>query len=210
MSQRTALLRPAFLLGALGLAAALLLGGLNRLTEDRIAQEQRERALGAVAAMLEPGSYDNALLDDRIEIDVAGLDPYARVYRARLGGEPQAAVFDVSTRQGYSGPIRLLVAVSREGRVLGVRVLEHRETPGLGDRIEREKSDWVEQFDGRSLGQPPVDEWAADRRGGEFDTLTSATITSTAVIETVRAVLQTHQTRTETVYARPTEQEETP
>ena len=206
MSERSALLRPALLLAGLGLAAAVVLGGLNRLTEERIADEQRERALASVTAMLAPGSYDNALLDDRIEIGVLGLDRAARVYRARQAGEARAAIFDVTTRQGYSGPIRLLVAVSRDGRVLGVRVLDHRETPGLGDRIEREKSDWIEQFDGHSLGQPPAEGWAADRRGGEFDTLTSATITSTAVIEAVHAVLRTHQTRTETIYATPSQQ----
>lgn len=201
MTEQRAILRPALMLGALGLAAALLLAGLNRLTEDRIAAERQQRALGAVSAMLEPRSHDNDLLADQITLRIDGLPEPARVFRARTDGEARAAVFDVTTRQGYSGPIRLLVAVDAGGRILGVRVLDHRETPGLGDKIEREKSDWIEQFSDRSLGRPPPEAWASDRRGGEFDTLTSATVTSSAVIQTVRAVLETHRRRTDAVYA---------
>lgn len=201
MIERGALLRPALLLGLLGLAAALLLGGLNRLTEDRIVTERQQRALGAVSAMLEPGSYDNDLLADRIEMAVTALSQPARVYRARSDGEPRAAVFDVTTEEGYSGPIRLLVAVDVEGRVIGVRVLSHRETPGLGDRIERGKSDWLTQFAGKSLGNPPAVDWAPDRRNGEFDTVTSATITSSAVIDAVKRVLQTFESNRKKLFA---------
>lgn len=186
------LIAPLAAFGALGLAAALLLAGLDSATEDRIKAERRDHALRAVSSMLDAVGYDNDLLESGQEVDIHHLGD-VRIYTARLQGRPTAIVADVTTPGGYSGDIRLLVALDTEGSVLGVRVLEHRETPGLGDRIEREKSDWVEQFGGKSLGSPPADKWAPDRRGGEFDTVTSATISSAAVIDAVRRVLQALQ-----------------
>lgn len=209
MTERASILRPAALLALLGLAAAVVLGGLNALTEERIASESRKRALAAVSAMLEPGSYNNALLEDSTRARVGDLPEPARVYRARLDGEPVAAVFDLTTPRGYSGPIRLLVAVAASGRVIGVRVLEHRETPGLGDKIERGKTDWLEQFEGRTLRDPPADDWAPDRRDGAFDTVTSATITSAAVIDAIKRALQAFESNEEELFASPKSTQET-
>lgn len=193
--------RPALTLGLLGLAAALLLAGVNELTRERIADERQQRALGAVSAMLIEVDYDNDLLDDTVQVDVSGLDEPMTVYRARRESQPVAVVMDVVTGEGYSGDIRLLVAAETDGTVLGVRILEHRETPGLGDAIERSRSDWIEQFDGRSIGNPPADDWAPDRRDGEFDTLASATITSAAAIAAVRRALQAFESGRQTILA---------
>jgi electron transport complex protein RnfG len=201
-SDKPPLLKPALMLGALGLAAAVLLGGLDELTRERIAEQERDQALRAVAGMLDAARYDNDLLADTRSLAIPGLEQPATVYRARRGGEPTAAVLDLTTTEGYSGPIRLLLAVDTTGTVLGVRVVEHRETPGLGDAIERSKSDWIEQFEGRSLGNPPVAGWKADRRDGEFDTLTSATITSTAVITAVGSALQAFAAEGDELFAR--------
>lgn len=187
--------------GALGLAAALILAGLNALTEERIDNQRREHALRAVASMLEPGSYDNELLDDTVRLPIQGLPEAATVYRARLDGQPRAAVIDLTTPEGYSGDIRLLVAVDLEGTVLGIRVLEHRETPGLGDKIERSKSDWLEQFRGKSLTNPDPAGWAPDRRDGAFDTVSSATITSGAVIAAVKRALQAFESSRDNLFA---------
>jgi electron transport complex protein RnfG len=87
---------------------------------------------------------------------------------------------------GYSGEIRLLVGIDLDGRILGVRVTNHRETPGLGDRIETRKSDWVHSFDGRSLGNPPAEQWNVKKNGGVFDQFTGATITPRAVVKAVQ------------------------
>jgi electron transport complex protein RnfG len=194
--RRLILMRPAAslastlaLFAAIGLAAALALAGLNELTESKIEAERRDHALRAVSTMLSGMRYDNDLLATAQRIDVAGLEN-ATAYTARRDGQAVALVMDVVTPQGYSGDIRLLVAIHAEGQVLGVRVLEHRETPGLGDRIESGKSDWLRQFEGKSLGDPPAEDWAPDRRGGAFDTVTSATITSSAVTDAVKRVLQ--------------------
>jgi electron transport complex protein RnfG len=177
-------------LALIGLVAAVLLAGVHELTEERIAAQADRRALATLNQLVDPGDYDNRLLQDRIRARIAGLDEPATAYRARAGGEPVALLVDVTTPDGYSGDIRLLVGIRPDGEVIGVRVLDHRETPGLGDRIERRRSDWIEQFRGRSLGDPPVDRWAPDRRGGAFDTLSSATITSAAVIDAVERVLE--------------------
>lgn len=200
MTARSPLLRPVALLVLLGLAAAALLAGLDELTHERIADERQAHARGAVAAMLAEGSYDNDLLDDTTSLDIRGLEAPATVYRARADGKPVAAVLDLITPSGYSGDIRLLVAIDTEATVLGVRVLEHRETPGLGDKIESSRSDWIEQFDGRSLGDPPAGDWSPDRRDGEFDTLTSATITSAAVTDAVRHALEAFESQRASIF----------
>lgn len=192
--------RAALLLVLIGLAAAAILAGLDEVTRERIKDEQQAHALGAVSAMLDGDRYDNELIGDTTTLTINGLAEPATVYRARLDGEPAAAVIDMTTPQGYSGDIRLLVALDTEGTVIGVRVLEHRETPGLGDKIERRRSDWIEQFTDRSLGDPEPDAWAPDRRDGDFDTLTSATITSTAVIDAVKRALESFEAQRTEVF----------
>jgi Na+-translocating ferredoxin:NAD+ oxidoreductase subunit G len=177
-------------LAAVGLVAALILAGLDRITRDRITLEQDRRALAALTQVLPATSFNNELLGDWIDITIAGLERPARVYRARLDGQPAALIVDLTTSRGYSGDIRLLVAVTTDGTVIAVRVLEHRETPGLGDRIEERRSDWIRQFRDRRLGNPSPEQWAPDRRGGDFDTMTNATITASAVIDAVRLALE--------------------
>jgi len=176
-------------LGLIGLLAAALLSGVHLATRDRIASEQQRQALATLNQLVPESEYDNELVADHFSAWIAGLEAPSTVYRARRDGEPVALLADVTTPDGYSGDIRLLVGIAPAGEVIGVRVLDHRETPGLGDEIELQRSDWIRQFAGRSLGNPPAERWGADRRGGEFDTLSSATITSSAVIAAVRDVL---------------------
>jgi electron transport complex protein RnfG len=188
-------------LAMIGLAAAILLSGLNELTREPIEQARAERAQQTLNQVLAPERYDNLLTRDSVRLRIDGSDELARVYRARLNGEPSAAVIDVTTPRGYSGDIRLLIAVNVTGEVLSVRVLEHRETPGLGDKIEIRRSDWIEQFNGRSIGDPARGDWASNQRGGEFDTLTSATITSTAVIDAVARSLEAYAYAREEIWS---------
>jgi electron transport complex protein RnfG len=113
----------------------------------------------------------------------------AIVYRVYAEDEPVAALFVVTARDGFSGSIRILVGVGVDGTVTGVRILQHRETPGLGDKIESTRSNWVFQFEGRSLGNPLASGWAIQVDGGEFDQLTGASITPRAVIKAIRDTL---------------------
>ncbi|TVQ34148.1 MAG: RnfABCDGE type electron transport complex subunit G [Wenzhouxiangella sp.] len=184
-------LRAVVSIALVGLVAALILAGVDRLTRERIALERERQAQAALVQLLPEASFDNLPRQEAFELSPGPFGRPLPVYPARRGQELVALIADVTTPSGYSGDIRLLVAVDLAGQVMGVSVIEHRETPGLGDLIERRKSSWIDQFRGRSLDDPAPERWAADRRGGTFDTLTSATITSQAVIEAVRASLET-------------------
>lgn len=177
-------------LGAIGLGAAALLAGVHHLTRERIELARAREASSTLHQVLPPDSHDNELVTDTVTAAIPGLAGDATVYRARSNGRPSGVVFEVTTEDGYSGPIRLMVGVDAAGRVTGVRVLQHRETPGLGDGIEAARSDWILGFDGRALGDPEKERWRSSRRGGDFDTLTSATITTEAVVTAVRRVLE--------------------
>lgn len=127
----------------------------------------------------------------------------AIVYRVFRQATPVAALFAVTARNGYAGPIRILVGVRYDGTVSGVRILEHRETPGLGDRIVSEKSDWVYQFEGQALGRPPANDWALKTDGGAFDQLTGASVTPRAVIQAIRETLIYFEANRDSIFAEP-------
>jgi electron transport complex protein RnfG len=184
--------RSAALLGLVAMLGTALLAGVNTLTRDRIVEQQRRAVLVQLNQVLPASAYDNDLHEDLIVIsdpDQFRHRAPVRVYRARLRGAPAAAIFDLATPDGYNGDIRLLVAIRYDGRISGVRVVEHRETPGLGDPIERRRSDWITRFDGRSLDDPQAKGWAVRRDGGEFDQFTGATITPRAVVAAVQRAL---------------------
>ena len=111
------------------------------------------------------------------------------IYVGEKGNQLSAMVFEATVPDGYSGPIRLLVGVDRNGVLLGTRVIAHKETPGLGDKIEKEKSDWILGFTGKSLTNPKLDRWKVKKDGGDFDQFTGASVTPRAVVNGVKRVL---------------------
>ena len=174
------------------LAAVLALVGVERLAAGRIEASRAARVAAALAEVLPDAPFDNDPATDRVLVrdDALGTDVPVPVYRVRRAGRAVGAVLSVLAPDGYGGAIELLVGVAATGRVTGVRVGEHRETPGLGDRIERRRSDWIAQFDGRALDPAGPRAWRVVRGGGGgggggFDALTGATITSRAVVEAV-------------------------
>lgn len=175
------------LVGTLG---AVLLAAMDALTRERIELMRDRHELSLLTQLISPDDFDNELVRDRVTRTIAGFARPVTVYRARMDGESVALLVDVTTTEGYSGDIRLVVAIDPAGTVIGVRALEHRETRGVGDRIEISRSDWIRQFVGRSLGDPEAGRWRPDRRAGDFDTLSNATITSSAVTDAVRRVLE--------------------
>jgi len=184
--------RAALTLAAAVGAAVVLLALVHDATRDRVTASERAHRAAAFDRVLGNASYDNDLLADRIEVrdpELLGTDASLPVYRARLAGRPVAAVLETVAPDGYSGSIRLLVGVTPDGRLLGVRVLQHQETPGLGDAIEERRSDWIRSFDGRSLGRPSTARWKVRKDGGDFDQLTGATVTPRAVVAAVRNTL---------------------
>ncbi|MGB5620880.1 MAG: electron transport complex subunit RsxG [Gammaproteobacteria bacterium] len=198
---------------AAGLLAlfAVIGAGLVAITEDatreRIKSNQREYLLRSLNDVLPSDRYDNVLFEDTIEVtdtELLGSDRSITVYRGRLGTVPVAAILTPVAPDGYSGPIRLLVGIDYDGTLTGVRVVTHRETPGLGDAIEVERSDWIRRFDGLGLGNPPLPAWTVRRDGGDFDQFTGATVTPRAVVKAVRnALLYFSQHRDELFEAPP-------
>ena len=191
---------------AIGLGLfAVITGGTIALTQgitkDRI-KEQAERAEAKALFEIIPESHhDNDLLKDVVTLPASDRLPGAgpvKVWVARRNGLPKGVIMPMVAPDGYSGEIRLLVGINMNGEVLGVRVTNHRETPGLGDRIETRKSDWVYSFDGRSLSNTHQSQWNVKKNGGVFDQFTGATITPRAVVKAVmKSLIYFRQNRQE-------------
>lgn len=186
------MLRNALGLGLFAVVTAGLIALTQQLTAEAIQTQQQRAQASALLEIMPAAQHDNDLLSDRFVLeptDALGLDAPSQGYRARRDGQVTGVILPVIAADGYSGPIRLIVAIDRAGRLLGVRVLEHHETPGLGDQIEARKSDWIETFTGLSLDQPPPAQWQVKKRGGHFDQFTGATITPSAVVSAVKQAL---------------------
>jgi electron transport complex protein RnfG len=175
-------------------------------TRAQIAANEREALLRKLNVLVPPERYDNAIFEDTLQVTGAPLlgsmEPVT-VYRARHGGEPVALVIAAVAPDGYSGSIRLLVGINRDGSLAGVRTLAHRETPGLGDRIEAQRDDWILGFAGMSLDRPPLAAWGVKRDGGAFDQFTGATITPRAVVKAVKNSLIYYRDNREALFAVP-------
>ncbi len=173
--------------------SAALLSGTHELTRDRIAASERAAQLKLLAQTLPAGGFDNDLVQTARVLPAdprLGLRLGSQAWTATRHGQPVAVVLEAAAPDGYAGEIRLLVGILADGQVSGVRVTGHRETPGLGDYIERGKSDWIEQFEGKSLVNPPARSWRVRKDGGTFDAVAGATITPRAVIGAVRRSLE--------------------
>lgn len=195
---------------AIGLGLfAIITGGTIAVTQaftDERIQEQAARAEArALFEIIPRNAHDNDLLKDTVELpasDRLATQGPLTVWVARHNGHPTGMIMPVVAPDGYSGNIRLLVGIDMRGTILGVRVTSHKETPGLGDRIETKKSDWIKSFEGRSLGQPPHREWNVKKNGGEFDQFTGATITPRAVVKAVQKALIYFRKHRQTIHDR--------
>lgn len=182
----------ALVLGGFSLAATLLLAVANTLTLEPIAQSAREDLRRSLEQVMPANGLDNNPATDTLVLKADGKD--VLVYRARKGERVSGVAFEVSHR-GYSGSIRVLLGIDADGQLTGVRVLHHTETPGLGDKIEVNRSDWITRFTGLSLGNPPDALWTVKKDGGSFDQFAGATITPRAVINAIRNGLRLFATQ---------------
>ena len=184
-------------------------------TAERIAANEQAWLEQSLQPALSGVTFDGSLTDSRVTLaaphDLPGSED-AIVYRVYSVGEPVAALFAVSARDGYAGAIRLLVGIGVDGTVTGVQVLEHRETPGIGDGIEHAKSDWLNQLEGRSIGAPRAEGWKIRSDGGRFDQLTGASVTSRAVVKAIYQTLEYYEANSEMIFAAPadTSKDQTP
>ncbi len=186
--------RNSWLLALFAVVTTLLISGTYLLTRERISEQKRLAEEKALLEIVPRDRHDNSMLDDVIPVgsDAAGLGlrQDMRIYRARRGGEVIAAIIPVTAPDGYTGAIELIVGVNADGSVAGVRALSHKETPGLGDKVDIKKSDWILGFNGRSLDNPAPAAWAVKKDKGVFDQFTGATITPRAVVAATLRALQ--------------------
>ena len=166
-------------------------------TSERIKANVRAAEARALNEIVPASSYNNELLNDTLVLsehfDTGLLGPIAedaRVYRARMGNEAVAVLLPAVAPDGYTADIGLIVGIFPDGTLAGVRVVAHRETPGLGDKVERRKSAWIDSFSGKSLTNPDSEGWAVKKDGGTFDQFTGATITPRAVVSAVHRSLE--------------------
>lgn len=188
-----AALRTAFVLLAFAVAATALLAFTFQLTRSRISAAEEQAKLALLNQVIPTCLHDNDLLNDRIELApdaLLGTQEPVMAYRAYLKGRPTAVAFEAVAPDGYGGKIKLLIAVLADGTVAGVRVISHHETPGLGDYIERAKSAWITEFDGKALDPDAASQWRVRKDGGQFDYVAGATITPRAVVKAVRNALR--------------------
>ena len=199
--KKASTLRAVIYLTVTALIAVALLANVERLTRQRINANEAARIIKRLQAVLPAEGYDNEPYLDAIRVpphELLGSTAATSIYRARRSGQPVAAVLTATALDGYFGQIRMLVSIDANGRVFGVRVIAHNETPGLGDAIDIQKSDWIENLNGLMVTENSSSDWVLKRDGGNFDRITGATVTSRAVIDSVRnAVIYFNDNRDE-------------
>jgi electron transport complex protein RnfG len=172
-------------------------------TRTKIEDNERLVLLRNLNALLPAEELDNDIVSDTTTVSASallGTEDNTIVYRARLQGKPIAAIFNSIAPNGYSGKINLLIGVYADGSVAGVRAVKHSETPGLGDAIETQKSDWIFSFNNQSLNSPTPANWLVKKDGGDFDQFTGATITPRAVVKAVKNTLLYYQQNTDRIF----------
>lgn len=211
MSDASSIVKSGLTLAAIAAVCTSLVATTYHLTADRIAANDKALLEQSLQPALSDLFYDSGVSESRLALapphDLPGSDE-ALIYRVYANDEPVAALFVVTARDGFSGPIRILLGVDLDGVVTGIRILKHRETPGLGDKIVATRSDWVHQFPGRSIGDPVVTNWAIRRDGGSFDQLTGASVTPRAVVKAMRDTLIYFEANREQIFSAPATEEE--
>ncbi|WP_144393377.1 electron transport complex subunit RsxG [Pleionea sediminis] len=182
-----------FELGAFALLSIGLIALFHWMTKDKIEAEMQAKLARTLGELVSPSEYDNDVYHDCIVFDSKGLlhasEP-TRFYRMTKNNKPVAAIFTVTTPKGYNGDIQLIMGIYANQKIAGVRTIQHNETPGLGDKIDLEKSNWITQFTGLSLDNTPEDQWKVKKDGGQFDAFTGATITPRAVLNAIKNGLE--------------------
>jgi electron transport complex protein RnfG len=186
------------------LLGTALLALTYNLTHDTIAKSVETEKLKLISQIVPDALFDNDIIKDTLSIApdaLLGTENITTAYRARLQNQPSALVLEAIAPDGYSGKIFLLIAIRSNGEVAGVRVVAHRETPGLGDYIEITKSNWIKGFDGASMARYTDRDWKVKKDGGQFDYIAGATITPRAIVKAVHKTLQYFALHREALFA---------
>lgn len=176
------------ILGAFCLGFGIVLAATDFATKEDIATRALEDKLNSLSQVIPSSIHDNNLVQDSIPMkDRSGKE--ITIYRATKGGKVTGLAYEIFG-VGYAGQMKLMMGIDTEGKILGARVIAHKETPGLGDKMEVKKGDWILRFDGLSLGTPPAEKWKVKKDGGIFDQFTGATITPRGVVDAIRSGLE--------------------
>lgn len=207
-------LRTAAILTVFTVVFTTLMAATYKATKPAIDASAEAEKMKLVGEVLPAALYDNAPLADwvdippRAELGLVTQDDPVRLFRARKAGAPAALVFEAVAPDGYGGRIRVILAVGTDNRVIGARVVSHKETPGLGDYIDPKKdrnkaSPWIRQFDAKGFGEVAAADWKVSKDGGRFDARAGATISARAVTNAVRRALQFAAGHRDRLYALP-------
>ncbi|WP_413493653.1 electron transport complex subunit RsxG [Shewanella baltica] len=183
------MIKNGFLLALFALICTGLVAAVNQQTVDKIKQQEQQELMRVLHQLIPDEMHDNELTAQctlLLDKDALGIDSPMPAYIATSAGKPVAIAIEAIAPDGYNGNIKLIVGISTKGEVLGVRTLAHQETPGLGDKIDLRKSNWVSQFVGKVLGSADDKQWLVKKDGGDFDQFTGATITPRAYVKAVK------------------------
>ena len=185
--------RNSLLLGFFAILSTAIIAGTYLGSKETIRENIRMAEERALLEIVPRFRHNNSMLEDAHGIndsEMLGLRAEKKYYIARQNGDPVAVIFPATAREGYTGDIDMIIGINVDGTIAGVRVLSHRETPGLGDAIDLKKSQWINSFINKSLLNPTVDLWKVKKDKGVFDQFTGATITPRAVTKIVLQTLQ--------------------
>jgi len=194
----------AFILGVFAVIGTGLVAMTKTGTAERIAENERHALLRNLHQIILPTEHNNDIYSDIIEVrdPLLGSKEPVSIYRARMDGKPIGVVIASIAPEGYGGDIKMLIGIRYDGSLAGVRVINHKETPGLGDNIEVERSDWILGFAGHSLGNPDENKWKVKKDGGVFDQFSGATITPRAVVKEVYNTLRFYRQHRDALFAK--------
>lgn len=181
-----------FIMATFTLVGTLGLAFIHEQSKGKIEVNEAIEKMKSFAQVLPTNAYDNKLLEDFVNVPAGGElnnRDATKIYIARLASVATAVILETTARDGYSGDIKLLMAVRNDGSISGVRVIAHKETPGLGDYIDILHGDWIKSFDHLSLTTHPSGQWKVKKDGGQFDYMAGATITPRAVVNITQAAL---------------------
>ena len=199
------------ILTAFAIVGTALLAATYLVTRPIIAESEKQAKLALIAQILPATLYDNDLIKDAAllppAMELGNREP-TTVYRAVREGKPSAAVLEVIAPDGYSGKIRMIVAIKADGEVSGVRVVTHNETPGLGDYIEIAKNSWIRIFEGKSLSKFLDQDWKVKKDGGKFEHMAGATVTPRAVVKAVHKTLKYFAANQDNLFSLPANTQE--
>jgi len=197
-------LKTALNLLAFAVIGTAVLAFTFNLTHDLIVKSEEAEKLKLIMQIVPAALFDNDIIKDTLVLPASkqlGTDRPTTAYRARLHGKPSVVVLEAIDPNGYSGKVEMIIAIREDATLAGVRVVRHKETPGLGDYIEFAKSPWISQFDGASHARYKEGDWKVKKDGGQFDYMAGATITPRAVVKTVHKALHYYEENRDALFA---------